>query len=64
MMSGPPEYGVLLRGEEALPVAEWLAPQPSAHEILFDQSADFRPIPYLAGQDHDVHAVSREHPAD
>jgi predicted nuclease of predicted toxin-antitoxin system len=30
--------------------------------FLFDQSADFRLIPYLVKLDHDVSAVSREHP--
>jgi predicted nuclease of predicted toxin-antitoxin system len=32
-------------------------------KFLFDQSADFRLIPSLLNWDHDVQAISREHPA-
>lgn len=31
--------------------------------FLFDESADFRLIPYLLSLDHNVHAVSRQYPA-
>jgi predicted nuclease of predicted toxin-antitoxin system len=40
-----------------------LAEQAGPLKFLFDQAADFRLIPFLTAQHHDVTAVSRDYPA-